>query len=215
MDGDFQNKPLDENELKFKIPSGIIIGGSSSSGKTTFLLKLLSRADEMFDPPPKEIIYAYGQFHEHVPLLKKAGVTIVSGLPSEEFLETRARPFLLVLDDLMLSANKKYLDDLFTKKSHHQNFSVIFITQNLFDKNLVTARQNAHYLILMRAPNSALQIRTLGTQLFAGNFQYFLDSYQDATKKAYGYIVIDIHPGSLPELRLRTDIFNNPVIYLK
>lgn len=205
------------NDIKFKIPSGMVIIGSSSSGKTTFLLRLLENFETMFDPVPREIVYAYGQYPKkdnYLPQLEAAGIIVIEGIPSEEFLAERAAPFLLILDDLMLSTNKKYLDELYTKRSHHENFSVIFITQNPFDKNLVTARQNAHYLILMRAPNASLQMKTLGVQLFPGS-NYFMDSYKDATKNPYGYLVVNLHPSSPNELRLSTDIFNEAItIYL-
>ena len=69
---------------------------------------------------------------------------------------------IVILDDLMLNARKEYLTSLFTKKSHHRNLSVIFLTQNLFQKKIKVARNNAQYIILMRAPNAALQIRNLG-----------------------------------------------------
>ncbi len=54
---------FDETDLKFKIPGGMIIAGPSSSGKSTLVMRLLENAEEMFDPPPAEIVYAYGQYH--------------------------------------------------------------------------------------------------------------------------------------------------------
>lgn len=74
-------------------------------------------------------------------------------MPNDEMLEKIQKPFVLVLDDLMGEINSsKRLNDLFTKKSHHNNFSVIFLSQNLFDKTLRVPRSNAQYIFLMRAP---------------------------------------------------------------
>ena len=140
-------------------------------------------------------------------MLEKRGVNICHGVPADELLNRLKKPLLLVLDDLMLSMGDKPLTELFTKKSHHQNMCVIFVTQNLFDKSLRVARTNAQYIFLMRAPNAALQIRNLGTQLFPRQLPYFLDAYNKATENPYGYIMLDLHPGSRPILRLRTDIF--------
>uniref|UniRef100_A0A914P3D4 Uncharacterized protein n=1 Tax=Meloidogyne incognita TaxID=6306 RepID=A0A914P3D4_MELIC len=81
----------------------------------------------------------------------------------------------------MYSIDEKYLSELFTKKSHHLNFGIIFITQNLFEKKLKVARQNSMYIVLTRAPNSALAVRNLGVQLFPGRLNYFLDAYRQAT----------------------------------
>uniref|UniRef100_A0A914NPM9 Uncharacterized protein n=1 Tax=Meloidogyne incognita TaxID=6306 RepID=A0A914NPM9_MELIC len=122
-------------------------------------------------------------------------------------LKTR-KPSIVILDDLMYTIDEKYLSELFTKKSHHLNFGIIFITQNLFEKKLKVARQNSMYIVLTRAPNSALAVRNLGVQLFPGRLNYFLDAYRQATSSSnYSYLFIDLHPSSDPILRLRTNIF--------
>lgn len=134
---------IDEDDLKFKLPFGMVIGGPSSSGKTTILLNILNHAEQLFKPVPKQIVYAYGEYHPHVDKLHKQGVTVHAGLPSEDLLAQCHRPLLLILDDLMMSSSESYLAELFTKKSHHQNIGVIFLTQNIFDKNLKVARNNS------------------------------------------------------------------------
>uniref|UniRef100_A0A914NUV9 Uncharacterized protein n=1 Tax=Meloidogyne incognita TaxID=6306 RepID=A0A914NUV9_MELIC len=130
--------------------------------------------------------------------------------PSRILLSKQQQPSLLILDDLMYSIDEKYLSELFTKKSHHLNFGIIFITQNLFEKKLRVARQNSMYIVLTRAPNSALAVRNLGVQLFPGRLNYFLDAYRQATSSSnYSYLFIDLHPSSDPALRLRTNIFTD------
>ncbi|KAH7716849.1 hypothetical protein AAVH_15736 [Aphelenchoides avenae] len=161
----------------------------------------------MISPAPKQVLYAYGEYHEHVPTLEKAGVLTHAGLPTDDVLAACEKPMLLVLDDLMLALSEEYLSDLYTKKSHHRHISVVFLTQNLFDKQLKVARNNAQYLVLMNAPNSALSVRTLGSQLFPGQVPYFLDAYRKATEIRYGYLLVDMHASGCPTLRLRTDIF--------
>ncbi|KAL3087105.1 hypothetical protein niasHS_005344 [Heterodera schachtii] len=142
-----------------------------------------------------------------VPLLQKAGVEVYSGVPSEELIRRLPKPMLLILDDLMLSIDERYLSDLFTKKSHHHQFAVVFITQNLFERKIKVARLSAQYLVLMRAPNSLLSIRNIGVQLFPRQLDFFLDAYRKATARPYGYLLIDMHASSDPALRLRTNIF--------
>lgn len=77
---------------------------------------------------------------------------MTAGLPNDEFLSKIQKPFILVLDDLMGEVEPKRLADLFTKKSHHNNFTVIFLSQNLFDKAMRVPRSNAQYIFLLRAP---------------------------------------------------------------
>ncbi|KAL7071655.1 hypothetical protein ACQ4LE_009538 [Meloidogyne hapla] len=197
-----------KNDLKLKLPFGFIISGPSSSGKSTFVRNLINNAKEMIYPPPKSILYCYGQFNSLVPELQRIGVSAYSGVPPEEIIMKQEKPSLLILDDLLYSIDEKYLSELFTKKSHHLDFGIVFITQNLFEKKLRVARQNSMYLALMRAPNSALSVRNLGVQLFPGRLEYFLDAYRQATRENYSYLFIDLHQSSNQSLRLRTNIFN-------
>ena len=88
-----------------------------------------------------------------------------------------------------------------------QNISVIFMTQDLFQKKCKVDRNNSHYIVLMRAPNAALQIRKLGVQLFHTQFEYFMEEYRLATANKYGYLVIDLSFTAKPIMMLRTNIF--------
>ena len=202
-------KIFTDKDLRLKLPFGFVISGPSSSGKTTFLLKLLNENKSLIDPVPKSILYCYGEFHSHVTKLQKAGINVYAGVPSEELLDRQPKPLLLVLDDLMLTIDEHFLSSLFTRKSHHGNMGIIFLTQNLFDKKLHVALANSQYLVIMRSPSHALQVRTLGTQLFPRQLDYFLQAYKAATSDPYGYLLIDLHAASDPVLRLRTNIFKS------
>lgn len=202
------NIPLfSDKDLNLKSPFGMIISGPSSSGKTSFLLKFIAEAKELIYPMPASILYCFGENSQVVPILQKSGINVYAGVPPEDVIKRQPKPLLLILDDLLLAIEEKYLNSLFTAKSHHQNFSIIFVTQNLFDKKIKIARINSQYLVLMRSPNSALSIRNIGVQLFPRQLDYFLDAYRQATIQPYGYLLIDMHASSDPLLRLRTGIF--------
>jgi hypothetical protein len=203
----FDQHLFEDKDLKFKLPFGMIVSGPTSSGKSSFLLKFIAESDELIDPKPASVLYCYGEMNQLIPIFQKAGVGIYSGVPPEEIIKQQPKPLLLILDDLLLSTPEAYLSSLFTAKSHHQNFGIIFVTQNLFEKKIKVARQNAQYLVLMRSPNSALSIRNIGVQLFPKQLDYFLDAYKQATKERYGYLLIDMHASSDSLLRLRTNIF--------
>ena len=198
---------INPQDLLFKIPFGMIISGPSNSGKTQFLLKLLDNADKMFNPSPASILYCYGEYHEYIPKLEAKGITIHSGVPSDDLIRSLSKPLLVCLDDVVYQIQEKTLTEMFTKKAHHQNYGVILLTQHLFEKNLRVARNNSQYIVLMRAPNAVLQIRNLGSQLFAKQLSFFLDAYEQAVSKNYGYLLLDLHPASDKLLKLRTNIF--------
>jgi len=130
-------------------------------------------------------------------------------------IKEKSKPLLLILDDLMIEAKSGFMDLLLTRGSHHWGVSIVFVTQNMFEKSLKTARNNAHYLILLRNPAGQLQIRNLGVQLFPRQLNFFMDAYKSATEQNFGYLVVDMHPSSPDAVRLRTDIFstNPPVLF--
>lgn len=198
---------IDAHDLLFRSPFGAVVSGPSSSGKTSWIMRFLAHRDQMISPPAKSVLYAYGEFHSHIPVLERSGIATYPGLPDDQLLNTFEKPMLLVLDDLMLSSKEDYLTSLYTKKSHHQMINVVFLTQNLFEKNLKVARNNSQYVVLMKSPNSALGIKTLGTHLFPGELAYFLDAYNKATERPYGYLLVDMQSSTDSKLRLRTDIF--------
>ena len=197
-----------DKDLKLKSPFGMTLWGPSSSGKSTFLLKLISQADYLIDPPPKDILYCFGEFNDYVPILQTSGIKVHAGVPTEELIKAQQKPLLLILDDLMISIPETYLSELFVAKSHHQNFSIIFVCQDpFFHKKMKQARQNSQYQIIMNSPAAALSVRTIGSQLFPKKLDYFLSAYRQCVEKPYGYIFIDCHASSHPLLRLRTHIF--------
>jgi hypothetical protein len=198
---------IDDDEIKYKVPFAAILAGQSGSGKTTFLIRLLSFLKFLFKPIPVQVVYCYGEYNDAIPYIQQMDVTIHHGLPTDEFLSTCDKPLLLILDDLMLQADKKYLDSLFTVKSHHRNMGVIFVVQNAFDKNLKTARDNSQYLILMNSPSAKRQIRDLGSSLYPHKSKQFMEIYETVTKDKFGYLVIDLNPSTDNQLRLRSNIF--------
>ena len=179
---------ISSDEIKFKIPFGGIISGSSNTGKTHIVLKLIKHAQDMFTPNVADFLYCYGQYGDHIRDLQSIGVKIHSGVPPDSALERLHRPFVLILDDLIDSIDQKTLSSFYTRRSHHENFGIFVITQNLFSKNLMVARNNSSYIILTKSPNALLQIRNFGVQIFPGKSQlhFFLDAYKEATSDSYG-----------------------------
>jgi hypothetical protein len=99
-------------------------------------------------------VWGYGEFSRLIPDLERQGVTVCAGMPSDDLIRSVPKPCVVVLDDLMGEVEPKRLADAFTKKAHHNNFTVIFLSQNLFDKAMRVPRSNAQYIFLMRAPVS-------------------------------------------------------------
>lgn len=106
----------------------------------------------------------------------------------------------------------------FTQYVHHRNLSVIYIVQNLFcqGKSSRTISLNTNYLVLFKNPRDANQVRVLARQMYPGNTGYFMNAYQYATSKPYGYLMIDYKAKTPEHYRLRTDLLSPyPVVYLQ
>ena len=192
--------------------------GATGSGKTEFVKQLLEKNQIMVDPPFDKKIVAYGEWQPAYENMK--GVEFVRGLSEEVLKRENLRGHtIIVIDDLADEIDSKLIGNLFTKYSHHRNLSVCFLLNNLFFKGLSTMRLvslNTHYLCLFRSARDQNSIETIGRQMFGKAYKYMLQAYHDATKKKYGYLIVDSKADSDPRIRLRTQVFppNTPVCYV-
>ena len=119
--------------FRFKTPSSILIVGPSGCGKTCFTGSLLlDHLEELFVSPPLTIHYCYGVWQHGFQDMKDAGIQFHEGVPTTFHLQKWfSKAGLLVLDDLMVEGGEdKELLDLFTKHSHHQNITVLYLCQD-------------------------------------------------------------------------------------
>ena len=109
----------------------------------------------------------------------------------------------------MIDTSKdKRIVNLFTRGSHHRNLSVIYIVQNLFHqgKGSRSISLNSHYLVLFKNPRDKLQILTLAKQMYPGQTDFFLNQYEEAVKRPFGYLLIDLKTATQDNCRLRTNV---------
>jgi hypothetical protein len=108
------------------------------------------------------------------------------------------------MDDLMAQSSKdKRIADLFTKGSHHRNLSIIYIVQNIFHqgKEMRNISLNTH-----KSPKDKQQISMLGRQVNPGKVQEFMRSYEDATSRPHGYLMLDLKPTTDDQYRLKANV---------
>jgi hypothetical protein len=192
-------------DTRFKHPFTCQIVGVTGSGKSVFTFKLINEVKEMITPIPEKIIYCYGEFQEMFSDYPQ--VTFQEGLPDNDQFDGKQRT-LLIIDDLMSEAGDG-VSNLFTKVSHHRNVSVIFLTQNMYykSKQARTMSLNTQYLILFKNPRDATQVATLGRQMYPNNSKFLVEAFNDATKRPYGYLLLDLRADTLENYRVRTNIF--------
>ena len=211
--------------LPFKPNSSLCVVGCTGSGKTYWTYKFLRNLKGMFEKdPPNSILYCYGvwqplyhDMEQNIPNLE-----LHEGLPtSKQLNEISENGYhnLIVIDDLIDRMVKSpEMELLLTRDCHHKNFTVIYLTQNVFQpgKNARTITLNTWYIVIFKNLRDVSQITHLAKQLFPGKTGVLKDAYEDATKELYGYLVIDSSPHADCKHRLRTSIFPNEdtVVYV-
>ena len=202
-------------DVRFPLARSMIVSGPSCSGKSFYVNGLIHKAHVYFNPSPKYILWYYGEVCPH-PLLK--GVKYKRGLPTEEEVENVFQQCIVVLDDLMWeSRSSMTVGNLFTRVAHHRQCFIIHITQNLFQAGAVTRTQslNAHYLVLFKNPRDRQQILHLARQIYPRKEDFVLESFEDATRRQYGYLLVDLNPTTPEEIRLCTETEDKQnIVYL-
>ena len=107
--------------------------------------------------------------------------------------DTDGKRGLVVLDDLMAETDGR-VTNLYTKKNHHSDTSVIYIVQNLFTKNKEsrTISLNSQYMDVFKNPRDASQFANLARQMYPGRGAFVQEAFADATASPYGYLLIDL-----------------------
>ena len=192
--------------LPLKHTFSMIIAAPSRAGKTSFVIKLLQTASKTIQPAPQKVYFCYTEWQKGYESLQN--VEFHRGMLDIDTLDTSTRN-LIILDDQIHEVDEK-MEQLFTRNSHHRNASVIFITQNLFQKSshMRTMSLNASYIVLFRNPRDTNQINVLARQMYSkDNAKFLIESFQDATSVPYGYLLIDLRQETHDLLRIRTGIF--------
>ena len=204
------------DELSLKHPFIFVISGPTASGKTSHILKFLSKLDIYSNPKITNIIYVYSEYQDIFKKFKcntpikftKDYKKMLDYTPKKD-----ERP-LIVYDDVQRElSNSNDLLDLVTKKSHHRGISVIVQLQNLFfnGKNFHELRHNAHYIGLTKSRFNIQKIKIFASQLFGGGQKVkdFIEAYEDCMKKNYTLFFIDLHPNTSLKFMYRANPFSD------
>lgn len=215
--------------LKIPSPSTLIVCGPSGSGKSTLVYEILKHGRGIFDKVPCQVIFCYNIYQSSLyDQLKRDvdNIQFFEGLPAKEDLEMWSNGkdhSVLVLDDLMAKCSSSQdICDLFTVFSHHMNFTVFFLVQNLFSggKQFRTISLNSHQFILFKNQRDELQIKIFAKQVFPDEMKYFMSAYKKATSTKFGYLYVNLSPSLSGEeealYRLRTRILpgETTIVYL-
>lgn len=197
-------------DLRLFSPFTMLVCGASGSGKTVFTRKLLHDKN-ILASPPERIIWCYSVWQPEFAL---EHFEFHQGLPSENLIEDGN--MILVIDDLMQQAKSSFIiSDIFTKHSHHRDITCICLLQNLFPRGseMRNISLNANYIVLMKNTRDRAQIRHLATQMYPGKTKFLVDSFEDATRNPFGYLLLDFRNTTSEQIRVRTGILTGDTMF--
>ena len=202
----------------WQTPFNSIIVGPSGSGKTTFLSRFIQHVDKMVDRRFIEIVYCYAINQPLYDTVHDTRVRFHEGIIKSSEFDPKDGPRLLILDDFLTNINTDVIE-YFVQGGHHRDVSVFLLTQNMFSqgKGNRDISINSHYIVYMKSPRDSQQIATLARQISSHDSRYVVESYRDATSKAYGYLLFDFRQTTDDSLRLRTNVFpddGGQIVYL-
>ena len=192
-------------------PCTIQIFGSTGCGKTRFVPQILE--NRLIEPFPGRILWEYGEWQDDYEAIQSIypHIEFINGWREELYNTIRAdETNLLVLDDQMCEASdSKQLTRLFTRGSHHRNLIVIDLPRS---KRVRKGTQFSNRVAECALPYCVpQQTRCKSVPHFrlsdiASSQRMASRCLEDATRKQFGYLLIDNHPRTADEHRIRTCI---------
>ena len=215
-------------DVTFKCPFNCIMSGSSGSGKTSRLFEFLKLKDVICNAKFYKTYYFYSAWQKMYDEMKTQKLVdhFIEGIPDQESLmsmidnsphTSKSLSFpdhqLLIFDDLLcdiISRKDDLMQKLFTVFSNHKKLSVILLSQMLFkpgDYKFNVLSENVHYLFLFKSPRNASKIIQLAKQVSPYDNKFIVQSYKNATKEEFSYLLFDFHQSTPDKIRLRSKIF--------
>ena len=96
--------------------------------------------------------------------------------------------------------------------------SVIYITQNLFQKSpeFRTMSLNAHYMIIFKNPRDMGQIGTLSRQVFPSKAKALSSIFTRELQRPHSYLLLDFKQTTPDDLRIRSSLtsIDNQIVFV-
>ena len=201
------------NNFRIFKPLRAIFSGSSQSGKTFLIGKIIENQESLFDDAFQFIRYFYPTYLDESPVdyhnLTKTPISYTSGFPTKKDVLGMPENSLIIIDDQADQAMKSDLiSQLFKVISGEKSISVILVTQNYFiqGKHSRDIRNSCNYAALFRNCCDHLLNKRVCTAFG------LKDAYLAAEKETYGsqvypYMFIDqTQRSQLSDYRLFIDI---------
>ena len=203
-------------EKPIRHPSSWTISGCSQAGKTYYTKEIIRNISRVYNAEFKNIVIYYTEDQPCYSEIQQLDSRVQ--LVANQNYSPPSNSLLIFDDQMNENMRDKKFSDLFTKKIHHRNISVIILTQNLFPKGQFArdVRLSTHYITIFKSPLFKSQVMHLGRQLYPEFPKFLYDAYKQATESCYGNLFLDLHPATSDELRVWSGVLpheKNPIVY--
>ena len=219
-----------EQFVPFREGARVLLVGSSGSGKTQFLTRVVQNRDIFFQFPPPKVIFCshsgsrdIGTEELQKEMAEDGGklVEFVQEVPGND-VEFPPNT-LLIFDDLLTDTDSgKILEQIlpyYRCRAHHERLNCVVTVQTLYSnlKNFGALSQNVNYLVHFKSPRSMQQIRHFVTQqIGATNLKDIIAAFNFEMKnRAYPNFYFTFHPLDEKLLHLANLLCekNEPIVF--
>ena len=203
------------NNFHFYKPVRAIFSGSSQSGKTYLIGKILENQMQLFGSEFEQIIYFYPEYLDECPVQWhtsiKTPISYQPGFPRKsDILETPEGSLLIIDDNMKKVVESELMRQFFNVISGKRNLSIIVVTQNYFTQGKFSRdiRNSSNIVCLFRnCADATLNIRV--ARAFKLEKAYQAAENETFSNAVYPYIFIDQSQRSqLSSYRVYSDILS-------
>lgn len=183
----------------------MIVSGSSATGKSTFIERLLTNTNGIMPSDFDRLIYLQGVetlASKRLREVYKDSMIVFNGIPPEQVLlplcQAAERPLLVIEDLDQQACSSPLISKFFTVLAHHYNVSLILSTQNMFcpGKERLTLVRNATHLVLFPNYLDFTVVRMIAQRVHPTDPKKLIQLFDKLTKQPFGYLSIwgNCHP---------------------
>ena len=204
------------NDFYFQKPIRAIFSGSSQSGKTYLIGKILEQQENLFNDKFNFVKYYYPTYLDESPVdyhnLTDTPISYNAGFPTKEDILSLEQNSLVIIDDQADTAVKSDLiNQVYKVISGKKNISIILVTQNYFlqGKHSRDIRNSCNYIGLFRNCCDHTLNKRVATAVGLKR-AYEAAEKDDYCSKVYPYAFINqCQAAQLSSYRLYTDILGD------
>lgn len=190
-------------------PFTYICCGPSQIGKTTLLLDLIEKKEDLIHGKIEKVVWVYGidqpKYHEFAQ--KHSFIQFTTEFEPETFTPNS----LVILDDLQSSITsgplQKRIQNFVIRSVSHCSVSLILVLHNLFCPQFRTISLSTHYITFFNTIRDGNTIATLGRQIYPHHSNFLKEAFNYVvSRNNRGYVFLDLSIHQANKFRVRDNI---------